>query len=150
MNSRRQRYPFAPNSGFGVLEVLLTLGITSALAAVVLPSLARWAQHRAVYQESERVRLSLERSYLAALSFETPVTLSFSGSSTEAHLENGGALFKLFHPENITVTLKSPEQKSLMFYPSHTATPTTIVIKSPYHECSVVLSLRGRVRSLCT
>ena len=135
--------------GFSLIEILLALSIFGSLAAIAVPSLADWIPQHAVRREARGVQLLLERAYALALTRSIPVSVAITprrisatvGESTDAFIHNLSA--------PITARFKGNEKGPLTFYPSHTASPATIVIESPAHLCSIVLSLRGRTRREC-
>lgn len=135
--------------GFSLVETLLTLAISSAMAAVALPSLSSWRDKRAVRLEAKRLELALERAYAAALSYQQPLTMTFDNSKVRASISNNQLLYSYSARPPVKIRLKSTEQTHLTFYPSHTTTPTTLLVTAPSGECSVILSLRGRTRREC-
>lgn len=138
------------NRGFSLPELLVALALSSLMLAVSIPSIARWNSRRALVAEGARLSLSLENAYIAALSYGAPVTVSFKNNRVRALMGENRTLSSYAPNARVVVANKSTDQGDLTFYPTHTATPATIVIKSSAGECSVVISLRGRMRSTCT
>ncbi len=137
------------NRGYSLLETVLTMALASTLAAVAIPSISSWRARHITLREAKRVQRALERAYIIALLRETTVEVSITATGLVATSQDGTPIFLLSVPPNTSIQLKSKEQQSIHFYPSHTATPTTIVVTQSAHQCSVVLSLRGRTRREC-
>lgn len=137
------------NRGYSLLETVLTMALASAVAAVAIPSISSWRTRHITLREAKRVQRALERAYIIALLRETTVEVSFTATELVATSLDGTLLFSLSVSPNTSIRLKSREQHSIHFYPSHTVTPTTIVVTQSAYQCSVVLSLRGRTRREC-
>ena len=136
--------------GFSLFETLLALSIIGSLAAITVPSLARWIPQHAVRREARSVQLVLERAYALALTRAIPISVAIS--PTQVTVTTGGdtAAFTHHLSSSITTRFKGNEKGPLFFYPSHTTSPATIVIEGPSYLCSIVLSLRGRTRRECS
>jgi prepilin-type N-terminal cleavage/methylation domain-containing protein len=135
--------------GFSLLELLLALAMVSILGAISFPALARWHSHALLKSEGTRLSLALEDAYVAALSYGETITVGFDRNVVQTIRSSGAPLATYSPRKGVSVSNKSTDQGNLTFYPTHTATPATVVITSPYGECEVVVSLRGRVRSTC-
>jgi len=135
--------------GFSLIEMLVTVSLVSALVGIALPSMGSWIGHRTVWLEAKRLQGALERCYSAAVLREQPVTVTFQRSRMTALITNSQPFFSYVPHHAIELTFKSSEQNKLVFYPSHTVTPATILVRSASAECSVIVSLRGRIRSEC-
>lgn len=136
--------------GYSLIETVLAVALASAMAAVAIPSISSWRARHITQREAKRVQRALERAYIIALLRETTVVVSFTARGVIATTQDKTPLFSLIPPPNISIQLKSKEQQAINFYPSHTATPTTIVVTHSAYRCSVVLSLRGRTRRECS
>jgi prepilin-type N-terminal cleavage/methylation domain-containing protein len=135
--------------GFSLIETLVTASLISALVGIALPSLASWTERRTVSLEARRLQGVLERCYAIALLRQRAVTVTCKNSRLHAALGDGHPLISHSSHHAITFQFKSAEQNKLVFYPSHTVTPATILVRGKSAQCSVVLSLRGRARSEC-
>jgi Tfp pilus assembly protein FimT len=138
------------NRGYSLLETVLTMALASAMASVAIPSISSWRTRHTTLREAKRVQRALERAYVIALLRETTVVVSFTTTGVIATTQDKTPLFSLTPPPTISIQLKSKEQQAINFYPSHTATPTTIIVSQFAYRCSVVLSLRGRTRRECS
>ena len=135
--------------GFSLIETLVTVSFISALVGIALPSMATWASRRTVFLESKRLQGALERCYSIAMLRERPITVTFQNSRMLASTSDNQLLFSYSGHHAVELRFKSTEQDKLVFYPSHTVTPATIIVRGESSECSVVISLRGRTRSEC-
>jgi prepilin-type N-terminal cleavage/methylation domain-containing protein len=135
--------------GFSLIETLVTVSFISALVGIALPSMATWASHRTVFLESKRLQGALERCYSIAMLRERPITVTLQNSRMLASTSDNHLLFSYSGHHAVELRFKSTEQNKLVFYPSHTVTPATIIVRGESSECSVVISLRGRIRSEC-
>lgn len=135
--------------GFSLIETLVTASFISALVGIALPSMTAWVGRRAVLIEAKRLQGALERCYATALLRARPVTVTFQDSRLVASTSDNRPLFSYSGHQTVKLQFKSREQNKLVFYPSHTVTPGTIIVRGESAECSVVISLRGRIRSEC-
>jgi prepilin-type N-terminal cleavage/methylation domain-containing protein len=135
--------------GLSLIETLLALSIISSLAALALPSLAGWIPQHSVRREARAVQLLMERAYALALTRAAPVAVSISPGMIAATVGPSPPVFTYHLRSPVTARFKGNEKGPLVFYPSHTASPATILIEGPTYLCSVVLSLRGRTRREC-
>ena len=135
--------------GLSLIEMLLVISLIASLAAIALPSLAGWIPKHTVRLEARSVQLLLERAYTVAVARASPVTVEIAGDHIKAATATGAQLFSRPLRAPVTARLKSNEKSSLVFYPSHTASPATILVEGPSHLCSIVVSLRGRTRMEC-
>jgi prepilin-type N-terminal cleavage/methylation domain-containing protein len=135
--------------GASLIELLLSLAITSILFLIAAPSLPGLGRRQKVLTESARIRLALEQGYMSALAHDATVVASFGEHGIDLGFARGPSILHLSPPTGVTVRMKSPDQKEIAFYPTHTATPATVLIESGSLTCSIVVSLRGRIRSVC-
>ena len=135
--------------GYSLVETILCVGILSLSFTMTLPSLYRWRTHRQLFNAAEELRLALERCYVSATTHEEPVKISLRRDGVISGESTTRTLFSITPPSSIAIKPKSPQQTELFFYPNHSATPGTVLITSPQGECSIIVSLRGRVRRVC-
>ena len=136
--------------GFSLIETLLVISCIASLGAIAAPSLARWIPQHAVRREARGVQLMLERAYSLAITRAIPIRIEIAIDHVTASTSAGDEVFSRILRAPITARLKGKDQGPLLFYPTHTASPTTILIEGPSHLCSIVVSLRGRTRTECS
>lgn len=135
--------------GSSVLEALVCLALVAIQLAIATPGLIRWREARALYESTEELRLALERSYIVATGFHEAVTVTFERDGRVIGRSASLPVFDLPPKSGIRRALKEVGEATLTFYPSRTATPGTILVSSKTRTCSLVLSLRGRIRRAC-
>jgi len=135
--------------GISLIETLLVISLIASLGAIAVPSLAEWIPKHAVRLEAKTVQLMFERAYGMALTRAAPITVDIAADHVTVFTSAGGPIVSRYLRPPITARFKGNEKGPLIFYPSHTATPSTIVVESPSYLCSIVVSLRGRTRTEC-
>jgi prepilin-type N-terminal cleavage/methylation domain-containing protein len=136
--------------GFSLIETLLVISLVASLGAIAVPSLAGWMPKHAVRLEARSVQIMLERSYGLAVTRGVPINVDIANDHITVSTGAGVIIFSRNLRSPITTRFKGNEKGPLLFYPSHTASPATILIESPSYLCSIVLSLRGRTRTECS
>jgi prepilin-type N-terminal cleavage/methylation domain-containing protein len=141
-------------SGFSLLEVLVTISIVATTCAIAIPQLASRSARLSLINEATSIRLFLERCQTLALSSRQAVEVIISQNKLLAIYQNPAA-FSL-NPLH-TYTLKAGSNiennkgpsRSIVFYPSISASPDSFTITRSTHSCSIIISLRGRIRHVC-
>jgi Tfp pilus assembly protein FimT len=135
--------------GYSLMETILCTGIISLSFTIALPSLWRWHANRQLFTTAEELRLALERCYVSAVTHQEPIKITVQEDGIVTGASTTRTLFTLTPPPSIAIKPRSSQQAELFFYPNHSATPGTVLASSPHGECSVIVSLRGRVRRVC-
>lgn len=135
--------------GFSLIETLLVVSLVASLGAIAAPSLAGWLPKHAVRVEARSVQLILDRAYGLAVTRGIPITVEIVPDRVRASTGAGEPILSRSLRPPITARFRGNEKSPLIFYPSHTASPATIVIEASSYMCSIVLSLRGRTRTEC-
>jgi hypothetical protein len=134
---------------FSLIETLLVISLVASLGAIAVPSLAGWLPKHAVRLETRGVQLILERAYGLSVTRGVPVTVDLAVDRVSASTDSGAPIVSRHLKAPITTRLKGNVKGPLVLYPSHTASPATILVEGPSYVCSIVLSLRGRTRTEC-
>ena len=137
------------NRGFSLIETLLVTSLLASLGAIAIPSLAGWMPKHHAQVEARAVQLALERAYAVAVTRGTSVKVAISLGSITASTASDTLLFAHRIRAPVTARIKGEHKEALYFYPSHTASPATITIENDSYVCSLVVSLRGRIRREC-
>jgi Tfp pilus assembly protein FimT len=135
--------------GSSLLEMLVCVALLVLSFAIAIPGAAPWLDSRKLYESTEELRLALEQSYVTALSFREPVTITFQQDGGVNGVRGATTVFEFPAKAGVTRTLKEVGQQTLVFHPSGSATPGTVLITSKSRACSLILSLRGRIRRAC-
>lgn len=136
--------------GFSLIETLLVISLVASLAAIAVPSLAGWLPKHAVRLEARSLQLMLERAYGLAVTRGVPIAVDIASDHVTAATGRGVPIVSRYLRSPITARFKGNEKGPLIFYPSHTASPATILIEGPSYLCLIVISLRGRTRRECS
>jgi prepilin-type N-terminal cleavage/methylation domain-containing protein len=137
------------NRGFSLIETLLVTSLLASLGAIAIPSLAGWMPKHQAQVEARAVQLALERAYAIAVTRSIPIKVAISPGSITATTPSNITLFSHRIRAPVATRIKGEQKEALYFYPSHTASPATITIENASYICSLVVSLRGRIRREC-
>lgn len=135
--------------GSSLLEAMVCVALLALHIAIATPGLFRWSESRKLFRVTEELRLALERSYITANRFQERVDVRFERDGSVIGLRGSNKVFALPPAAGITRSIKEVGQASVSFYSSRSATPATILVSSKTQSCSLILSLRGRVRRAC-
>lgn len=136
-------------AGFSLIELLIVLAVISALGAATFPAVGAWHGRYSLMVEGEKLRLFLERARLTALTHDAAVAVRFKPPQLFATTTTATPMFSYTPRQGVTVKNKSEDLKPIIFYSTITTTPTTLLVTNGTSECSVVISLRGRIRNGC-
>lgn len=137
------------NRGFSLIETLLVTSLLASLGAIAIPSLAGWMPKHQAQVEARAVQLALERAYTIAVTRAIAVKVAISPGSITATTPSNSLLFAHRLRAPVTARIKGDQKEAIYFYPSHTASPATIAVENNAYLCSLVVSLRGRIRKEC-
>jgi prepilin-type N-terminal cleavage/methylation domain-containing protein len=137
------------NRGFSLIETLLVTSLLASLGAIAIPLLAGWMPKHQAQVEARAVQLALEQAYVVAVTRGIPVKVGISLGSITAATPSNPTVFAHRLRSPVTARIKGEQKEALFFYPSHTASPATITIENNSYLCSLVVSLRGRIRREC-
>jgi prepilin-type N-terminal cleavage/methylation domain-containing protein len=137
------------NRGFSLLEALVTLGILSLLTSFAVVRLSVTIQRQHLLAESARLKLFLEQARSLSIANEASIVVSITPSRITTDAQ--GIAAPISHLLRRGVTIKPVETggSALRFYSTNTATPTTLTLLLDKLSCSLVISLRARIRIVC-
>jgi len=141
--------PLCKIAGFTLLEVLAALSIVSISLVTAASSLATYQRKSKLSRTASSLRLLVERTYSHALATRQEITLVVKPTAAVSLTRAGDTLERLPIRAPIEPLLKDTAAQELNFYPSISASPATITLRSGAHVCQVVVSLRGRTRTVC-
>jgi prepilin-type N-terminal cleavage/methylation domain-containing protein len=143
-------YARRPSYGFTFLECLLTLAIISIVASLAAFGLLKYANRRTLLLETDRIRLLLEHAAILALTTGDDVGVTLLDGEVAVTPRNSTHSIRYQFPSEIQVKrVGSTSQAPLAFYPTITASPTTLSVISTGGACSITISLRTRITALC-
>lgn len=139
-----------PSNGFTFLECLLTLVIIGIATSLATVNLLEYTKRRTLLLETDRVRLLLEHAAILSLTTGDAVGVTLSDSGISVTPLNAARSIRYEFAEDIRIKrVGSSSQAPLAFYPTTTASPTTLSIVSSAGTCSITISLRTRITALC-
>lgn len=135
-------------SGLSLLELLVGLALFATVVSISVPALRGIFGHKLLYQETRKLVATLERLALAAQASEAEHYLQVYN---DRYIEHSPAR-SIAHaiPEPAYVELPSASPLVVTFYPSSANTPKTIVLSDGALDCTITISLRGRVKFGCS
>ncbi len=138
----------ATMSGFTLLELLVAIGIASALASVAVPAFLSWLPTLRLSAASRQVAVDLDLARTKAVSQNTSFQVSFNGSSYLVQKCAGSCVNdsgNIALPEGITVSASG----SPLFLPRGTSTASSIITLSNGAESRLIwVGLVGQVTIL--
>jgi prepilin-type N-terminal cleavage/methylation domain-containing protein len=154
MRSERHQTPglacaMCTYSGFSLVEALVTISIISILATIAVPQVSAQVKRLTVRSEASSLRLFLERCSAYALTVRSPVEVALSPSTLSAQHQNGPLIGVHTLQNGVILEPLAGGAHTLLFYPSISASPATLVLNKGSTSCSVIVSLRGRIRFVC-
>lgn len=129
--------------GITLLEILISVSIIFAITLSAAPLFQELKSQGTLKREAKRIKSILEFLHQQSKIREEEVRFEFQNSYFVAH-----SLSKFFD-EGKTCCSLSPNKGSIVFYPSGITTPKTLTLKIKDEQCTLTLSLRGRVKNVC-
>lgn len=136
-------------SGFTLLETLIVLSITSIVIALAIPQFHTYTKHMTLRNEALKIRLFLESCAAYAIASRSTIEVLVSMTKLTAVQQGGDTLKQHVVRNGAELTLLNPPEIPLLFHPTITASPKTLTLKKIDMICSVIVSLRGRIRIAC-
>lgn len=146
------RIPSAPTAseyGFTLLEVVLAITFIGVIVGISIPAIATIRNRTYLRGETIAARQFLERAYGYALASRQHTIVTITHTSLTTHSESEVPLEQFSPRRNVQIRPDSVRDGKIVFYPSITASPGTLRLTRGGHECSIVISLRGRTRVVC-
>jgi prepilin-type N-terminal cleavage/methylation domain-containing protein len=135
--------------GFSLLESLIVLAFTGVILAISIPQASDISRRLNLKSEASSIRLFLERCLSFSLSSRRTVQVAVNQSDLLASTEDGTPLFSYKLKQGVTFTGNLTAREPLFFYQMISASPKTLTINKGSLSCSIVISLRGRIRFTC-
>jgi prepilin-type N-terminal cleavage/methylation domain-containing protein len=135
--------------GFSLLESLTVLALTGIILAISAPQVSDISRRLSLKGEASAVRLFLERCLSFSLAARRTVQVAISQSDLSAATEDGTQLFNHKLKQGVTFSGDLTARDPLTFYQTISASPKTLTISKGSLSCSIIVSLRGRIRFSC-
>jgi Tfp pilus assembly protein FimT len=136
-------------NGFSVVEAVVTLSILSLLAAVAVPQFSAYTKKLTLRSEASRLRLFLERCSAHALTSRETIEVAVSRNTFTASRQGGGVTSSHTLLHNTYIKPDNNDEITLLFHPTISASPATLILTNGTLTCSVIISLRTRIRFVC-
>jgi prepilin-type N-terminal cleavage/methylation domain-containing protein len=135
--------------GFSLLELSVCTAIVGIVIGIAVPHTLSSLNQLYLKGEATSVRLFIESAYAHALSSQQRVNVSLNQNTLQGLTESGEVIGRYSTRHSVTINPDSVSGRTLTFYPTIAASPATIQISRRGRLCSVIISLRGRVRVSC-
>jgi type II secretory pathway pseudopilin PulG len=132
--------------GFSLTETLFVVAITGMLIAASVPKISDIANRLVLRSEASSIRLFLERTFNFSLASRETIKVALNSGELIAAMRDNTPLFSYRLKGGISL---APVSSPLIFYPTIAASPQTLLLKKGQSSCSVIISLRGRIRFSC-
>lgn len=123
-------------AGLHLLDLLIALVVLGVVLVLSVPSFSQVLGSSALKRETEQLQLVLESLILTAVGQEKDLELVIKYHSYRASTGEWRAL---------KPGLRITTPQTLRFYKSGVCTPGSIVLSDTKKDCTITLSLRGRV-----
>jgi type II secretory pathway pseudopilin PulG len=138
-----------PSSGFSLIETLITASLIGLMLTLAVPKFGARINRLSLLSETNSLRLFIERFNAYALTSRLTINLAVTSLSITASHQNGEEIGRLDIKHDAHLEPLPGSAKAITLYPTISASPTTITITKGNDSCSVIISLRGRIRSVC-
>ena len=137
------------NSGTGLVEMLVVLGLISIIAGVAAPGAQRMHQEWVLWGSAHALESSLFWARTHAISHNDSLALIIEPGGKRYYWQDADGARYDYSIRNLAagVSIVQSPRRSLSFFPRGTAVPAgTFVLESPAGTYRVVVSSLGRIR----
>jgi len=145
----RQPAEMAGIRGFSLLDATLTMGILGIMILAAVNSFSSDARLNHLSTEAHSLRLLMERAYTHALAYQERITIRLNQSNAAVHSSNGKTLERYTYRHGVRLDLKDRTEITVLCNPTISMSPATLRLEKGSSTCSVIISLRGRIRATC-
>jgi len=140
------------SAAFGLLDLIVLLSISSIILALSVPQIHAFSQAGKLRNESRRLKSTLKSLTVASLQHQDDVALTLYSDEYVITYPAGSSDFstnshRLHH--TIAIDLGSLTERKIVFYKGGVNSPASIKLTTGTSYCTIIISLRGRVRSEC-
>jgi type II secretory pathway pseudopilin PulG len=136
-------------SGFSLIEAMAITSIISVTLALAIPQFRSQIAMLALRSETSALQIFLERNAAYALTSQSNVEITATGDILAASRHDGTSLATHRIRRGVQLDPLASSASSIQIYPFISASPATLVLTKNGRSCSVIISLRCRVRSEC-
>jgi len=138
-------------SGAHLLELLLWLLLSTALITVALPALAVLSEEETLRLEAERVQSALHEARTQAEAFDRLVVMTIEPHELASYWESrqGKKLLWVRVNNRVTLRVSSSKPNEITFFRTGVVTPATLLVLGNKANCTIRVSLRGRITRSC-
>jgi hypothetical protein len=133
-------------SGFSLIDIIVTLAISGTVFGTAIISIQRIGERHTLAQVTQRVRLTLEEAYITTLKTQIPTVLTIFPHHITLATPSGLNRRIVRFPISVLLAPHTVGQTTVTLYPSFAASPRQIDITHGRSSSAVIISLRGRVR----
>jgi type II secretory pathway pseudopilin PulG len=135
--------------GFSLLETLLVVSFIGIVTTLAIPQFRSHTIGLALLSEATALQSFIELGAAYALTSRSVVSITAANEVLIASSSEGVALASHRISHGVSLDLPNSSALPLYLYPSISASPATLVVTKSNRKCSVIISLRGRVRTAC-
>ena len=136
-------------AGFTLVEALIVMSILTIGLSTAVNHLATYQRDAKLFRVASSVKLLVERTYSHALATRQEMVVTVEPTLARARTASGMERERLAFKAPIAPELRNNQPQEIRLYPSISASPATITLRSGKRACEVIVSLRGRVRTQC-
>jgi len=140
------------SAGFGLIDLLILLSISSIILALSVPQISAFSQAGILRHETRRLESTIKSLTIASLQHRESLALTLYPDRYTIYYPSAvSPLPSVNHQlhRSVSIDLGSHDKREIVFYQSGVNSPSSINLLGKHQSCTVVLSLRGRVRSEC-
>lgn len=147
--TRNSKGTFSEVAGFTLLESLVAISIITVGLAATAHSFTAYRRDAKLSRTVSSLKLLVERAYSHALATRREIVVVIEPTNAKAQNTDGTEHERLAFKAPIAPELRNNQPQEIRLYPSISASPATITLRSGKSTCEVIVSLRGRVRTQC-
>jgi len=138
-----------PDTGTSYLEILTVMALIAILALISIPSLPDQSTRRKLKYEADQLVQAIKDLTLYARQSERPAALYITSKGYRAKTAAATQLSKITH--TFPAIISGPaDHQTVRFYLNGVSSPQSITLQSGELNCTVLISLRSRVRRECS
>ena len=141
------------NKGYSLLELLVSLGISSVIGALTLSSVSNSLLNESLISATKNLTEVIEHQFLIARTTGKDQNLRFEKTKGSlSNIEENKILFDLpkgLEYKTVSFGNLAHSREVLTIRASNSVTPGKIIIKDNSRECQITISLRGALSKSC-